>query len=125
MQKNASKVLHNYKDDYIIIHIEIIKRNMQGEIKMIKKSLKKIIAISLVVGSMLTFAACGSQNNNKQNSQAQSIERIKKNGKLVLGTSADYPPYEFHKSVNGKDEIVGFDVEIAKQIAKDLGVQLK
>lgn len=92
---------------------------------MIKKSLKKVIAISLVVGSMLTFAACGSQNNANQSSQAQAIEKIKKNGKLVLGTSADYPPYEFHKAIGGKDEIVGFDVEIAKQIAKDLGVQLE
>jgi polar amino acid transport system substrate-binding protein len=53
------------------------------------------------------------------------MQKIKKNGKLVLGTSADYPPYEFHKSTNGKDEIVGFDIEIAKQIAKDLGVQLE
>jgi len=84
---------------------------------MIKKSLKKFIAISLVIGTMFSFAACGSKDN--------TMEKIKKNGKIVLGTSADYPPYEFHRSVNGKDEIVGFDIEIAKQIAKDLGVQLE
>ena len=96
---------------------------------MLKKSLKKFIAISLVVGSMVSFAACGNKDNTAKNtdqsSQSQVMQKIKKNGKLVLGTSADYPPYEFHKSVNGKDEIVGFDVEIAKQIAKDLGVQLE
>lgn len=96
---------------------------------MLKKNLKKLIAMSLVVGSMLTFAACGSKNTAATtangNSQSQAMERIKKNGKLVLGTSADYPPYEFHKSINGKDEIVGFDVEIAKEIAKDLGVKLE
>ncbi|MCT8976991.1 cell wall-binding repeat-containing protein [Clostridium sp. CX1] len=56
---------------------------------------------------------------------SETMERIKRTGKLVLGTSADYPPYEFHKSVNGKDQIVGFDIEIAKEIAKDLGVQLE
>ncbi|WP_339193705.1 ABC transporter permease subunit [Paenibacillus sp. FSL P4-0176] len=44
--------------------------------------------------------------------------------KLVLGTSADFAPYEFHKVINGKDEIVGFDIEIAKEIAKDLGAEL-
>ncbi|UHA73598.1 transporter substrate-binding domain-containing protein [Paenibacillus sp. 481] len=44
--------------------------------------------------------------------------------KIVLGTSADYPPYEFHKTVNGKDEIVGFDISIAKEIAKDMGAEL-
>ncbi|WP_435890989.1 ABC transporter substrate-binding protein/permease [Paenibacillus silvae] len=44
--------------------------------------------------------------------------------KLVLGTSADFAPYEFHKVINGKDEIVGFDIAIAKEIAKDLGAEL-
>ncbi|MCG7378519.1 ABC transporter substrate-binding protein/permease [Paenibacillus sp. ACRSA] len=44
--------------------------------------------------------------------------------KLVLGTSADFAPYEFHKVINGKDEIVGFDIEIAKEIAADLGAEL-
>jgi len=96
---------------------------------MIKKSLKKFIAISLVMGTMVSFAACGNKENTAKNTeqttQSEVMQKIKKNGKLVLGTSADYPPYEFHKSVNGKDEIVGFDIEIAKQIAKDLGVQLE
>lgn len=44
--------------------------------------------------------------------------------KLVLGTSADFAPYEFHKVINGKDEIVGFDIAIAKEIAADLGAEL-
>lgn len=96
---------------------------------MMKKSLKKIIAISLVIGSMVSFAGCGNKENTakntEQSSQSAVMQKIKKNGKLVLGTSADYPPYEFHKSVNGKDEIVGFDIQIAEQIAKDLGVQLE
>lgn len=52
------------------------------------------------------------------------IDKIKSAGKIVLGTAADYPPYEFHKLINGKDEIVGFDIEIAKAIAADLGVEL-
>jgi polar amino acid transport system substrate-binding protein len=90
---------------------------------MLKNTLKKVIAASLVIGIMFAFAGCGSQNNTGS-SESQSMQRIKKSGELVLGTSADYPPYEFHKAVNGKDEIVGFDVEIAKQIAKDLGVKL-
>ncbi|KZL91546.1 ABC transporter substrate-binding protein [Clostridium magnum] len=96
---------------------------------MIKKSLKKFIAVALIVGSIFPFSACGNKDNTVKNtdqsSQSQVMQKIKKNGKLVLGTSADYPPYEFHRSVNGKDEIVGFDIEIAKQIAKDLGVQLE
>ncbi len=53
------------------------------------------------------------------------LDAIKKAGKLVLGTSADYPPYEFHTQIDGKDTIVGFDVAIAGEVAKDLGVTLE
>jgi ABC-type amino acid transport/signal transduction systems, periplasmic component/domain len=97
---------------------------------MLKNTLKKIMSISLVVATIAAFTACGNKQNAstegaKDKAQSAAMEKIKKNGKLVIGTSADYPPYEFHKSINGKDEIVGFDVEIAKEVAKDLGVQLE
>ncbi len=45
--------------------------------------------------------------------------------KLVMITSADYPPYEFRETATGKDEIIGFDVDIAKHIAKELGYELE
>ena len=44
---------------------------------------------------------------------------------LVVGTSADYPPYEFHIMKDGKDMIVGFDMDIAQAIADDMGVELE
>ncbi|WP_430536089.1 ABC transporter permease subunit [Listeria rocourtiae] len=53
-----------------------------------------------------------------------SLADIQKTGRLVVGLSADYPPYEFHKTIKGKDTIVGFDISIAKKIAKDMGVTL-
>ncbi|AJS61439.1 amino acid ABC transporter substrate-binding protein [Paenibacillus sp. IHBB 10380] len=46
------------------------------------------------------------------------------NKKLILGTSAEFAPYEFHKTINGKDQIVGFDIAIAKEIATDMGAEL-
>lgn len=52
-------------------------------------------------------------------------DKIKEKGVLVLGTSADYPPYEFHKQIDGKDQIVGFEMEVGKEIAKALGVELE
>lgn len=54
-----------------------------------------------------------------------AVKKIKDNGKLVLATSADYPPYEWHLLKDGKDEIVGFDIEIAKAIAEEMGVELE
>lgn len=46
-------------------------------------------------------------------------------GKLVLGTSADYAPFEFHTEINGTDTIVGFDISIAQYMAEQLGVELE
>ncbi len=53
------------------------------------------------------------------------IEKIKKAGKLVVGTSADYPPYEFHLLNDKEGELVGIDIDIAKVIAEELGVELE
>lgn len=44
---------------------------------------------------------------------------------LTMATSADYPPYEFIDSASGSQEIIGFDVDIAKYITEKLGYGLK
>ncbi len=53
------------------------------------------------------------------------IERIRKAGKIVVGTSADYPPYEFRLLPEMENEIVGIDIDIAEAIAADLNVKLE
>lgn len=53
------------------------------------------------------------------------MDKIKEKGTLTVGTSADYAPYEFHANIDGKDEIVGLDIDIAQKIADDMGVELK
>ncbi len=42
---------------------------------------------------------------------------------LRMGTNASFPPFEFIGGESG-DEVVGFDIEIAKEIAGDLGMEL-
>lgn len=79
-----------------------------------KAKFSKLVALLLTVVLTVGLSACGKKET--------TIDKIKKSGKIVLGTSPDYPPYEF---INSKKEIVGFDIEIAKQIAKDLGVKLE
>ncbi len=85
---------------------------------MLIKNLFKLFSLLFIIIISITLSAC-TQNN------ANSLESIKARGKIVLGTSGDYPPYEFHKEIDGQDSIVGFDIEIAKEIAKDLGVELE
>ncbi|WP_336776350.1 ABC transporter substrate-binding protein [Paenibacillus sp. MMO-58] len=103
-------------------------------------TLKKSLVFMLTLVVVFTLAACGGKNNANNSSSNASpaasadngaaeatgkLADIKKAGKIVLGTSAEYAPYEFHKNVDGKDQIVGFDIEIAKEVAKDLGVELE
>ncbi len=91
-----------------------------------KKKIALILGMVLMASSIL--GGCG--NSAKVDSdgiaiEANSIEAIKEKGKLVMGTSADFPPNEFHIMVDGKDTIVGFDIEIGKYIAEKLGVELE
>ncbi|MCH1929234.1 basic amino acid ABC transporter substrate-binding protein [Shewanella sp. A25] len=48
----------------------------------------------------------------------------KKDDVLVVGTNAAFPPFEYVGGTSG-DEVKGFDIELAKQIAKDAGKTLK
>lgn len=85
------------------------------------KNIKSKKVISIIMTVIIAFGLFGCS----QKSDVPKMDEIKKKGKVVIGTSADYPPYEFHKSIDGKDTIVGFDIEIAKEIAKDLGVEIE
>ncbi len=50
------------------------------------------------------------------------IDEIKKRGYIIMGTEATFPPFEFVDKQT--KQVVGFDVDIAKMIAKKLGVRL-
>ena len=84
--------------------------------------MKKILALILALAMIFSLAAC---SGGGQQGGGSAIEEIKSKGKLTVGTSADYPPYEFHTEIDGVDTIVGFDIAIAKAIADDLGVELE
>ena len=88
---------------------------------------KKFAALLLALMMILSLAACGSKSDDSaqgsSDGDASSDDTAK--SKIEMGTSADYPPNEFHTEVDSKDTIVGFDVAIAQYIADDLGVELK
>lgn len=81
--------------------------------------MKKLALILALVMVVMSLAACGTSAE-----PASKVEEVKAAGQLVLGTSADYPPYEFHKMIDGEDTIVGFDIMIAQKIADEMGVEL-
>ncbi|MBM6615145.1 transporter substrate-binding domain-containing protein [Desemzia sp. RIT804] len=90
--------------------------------------MKKNWAKSLLgIFSILTLAACGANDTagaNNGDTASTTIAEIQEKGELVVATSADYPPYEWHLVKGGKDTVVGFDIDIAQNIADELGVEL-
>lgn len=92
------------------------------------KGLKKILSYSLALALSVSLVGCSSSDKNKGEVQTQStskLEQIKESGKLVMGTSGGYAPYDFHKMIDGKDTLTGFDIMFAQELAKDLGVELE
>lgn len=99
------------------------------------KRLKTLIAALFTGLFILNLAACGSTPNaqpggsQEQGSGSAAAPQEPKGtdsgDTLILGTSADYAPYEYHKLVDGEDKIVGFDMEIGKLIAEKLGKKLE
>lgn len=75
--------------------------------------MKKVLAIALAVLMMIAcFAGCGSKDATDGQAKA----------KLVMGTNAAFPPYEF---VDDNNKIVGIDPEVAALIAEKLGMELE
>ncbi|MDQ0194233.1 transporter substrate-binding domain-containing protein [Paenibacillus wynnii] len=82
-----------------------------------KISLGMLLTVGLLTG-------CGQNKNDNNSAAAGNTDKAPTTKTITLGTSADFPPYEFHKVVGGNDTIVGFDIDIAKDIAADMGAEL-
>ena len=69
-------------------------------------------------GALCVVACLFSLNS----ASANSYEQIKKDGVIRIATEGVYSPFSFH---NEKDELMGYDVDIARAVAKKLGVKPK
>ncbi|MDR0269956.1 MAG: cysteine ABC transporter substrate-binding protein [Paenibacillus sp.] len=85
--------------------------------KKMGKTVQRIGWILLVMLLIAALTACGSKEATGASGKFNSIEQIKKNGKIRIGVFADKPPFGY-VDAEGKNQ--GFDVYIAKQFAKDL-----
>ena len=75
--------------------------------------MKKLLLILLAVVLMLSLVACGSG-------------AVEEKATLVLGTSADYPPFEFIiLDENGDKQYVGIDISFSEKLAEDMGLELE
>ena len=102
-----------------------------------KNTWKKLMSLALGAMMMLSLlTGCGSKTEDSapadstpaEETPAESaaaaslLEKVKTSGKLVVGTEAQYAPYEF-KDLNAN--FAGCDMWLAQQIADHLGVELE
>ncbi|WP_022851695.1 transporter substrate-binding domain-containing protein [Limisalsivibrio acetivorans] len=79
--------------------------------------MKKLLTIIAV----MAFCVSAAFANSNDLWEESTLNQIMKRGELRVGLEAGYMPFELK---NKKGEIVGFDVDIAKRMAKDMGVKL-
>lgn len=81
----------------------------------VRRSLARILglgAIAATVGASLLLSSPA---------QAQTLQDIKKKGEVTIGMLVDFPPYGILNQQNQPD---GYDADVARLLAKDLGVKL-
>ena len=80
------------------------------------KKLLNVLVIALVLITVPAMAFAGGASDKS------ALQTVKDRGRLIVGTEAQYAPYEF-KDMDAN--IVGCDMYIAQQIADELGVGLE
>lgn len=82
--------------------------------------MKKIKLLSLTLVLAIVLVACAN-SGAKDIVDSNKLEQIKEAGTIRVGLEGTFPPFSLHDE-SGK--LVGFEVEIAELIAKDLGVEV-
>jgi polar amino acid transport system substrate-binding protein len=93
--------------------------------------LKKSISLLFIAAIALMVTACGTQPNlpdtskntqDKNSSASNTLAEMKEKGEITIGLDDTLPPMEYR---NEKNELVGFDIDFANALAKELGVKVK
>ena len=80
--------------------------------------MKKFVSLLLALLMIASLAACGKKANDNNNSSNDSKT-------LIMGTSADYAPFEFmYKGKDGTMQYGGIDVSVGQYIADSMGKEL-
>ena len=78
--------------------------------------MKRIMFVLIAVVSL--FCAVGCKKSEKKDAVSALVDR----GTFVLGLDDSFPPLGYR---NDNNEIVGYDIDLAKEVAKRLGVEFK
>lgn len=79
--------------------------------------MKKRYLLLGILSILLVFTGCKKEETA---SSQTDYEKIQKSGVLKIGTEGTYSPYSYH---DASDQLVGYDVDIAKAVADKLGLK--
>ncbi|MDD3894446.1 MAG: ABC transporter substrate-binding protein [Syntrophomonadaceae bacterium] len=95
---------------------------------MLKFKKLSVLLVVLLVAMLFVIGGCSDKAADQPADKSQEVSdtswtAIEEKGELVVGMCAQYPPFE---SINEEtNEPEGFDVDFAKAIGKNLGVEVK
>ena len=81
------------------------------------------LLVAVVTICILLPAECQALDNNPNSIEVTKLEEIWERGVLKVGTTGDYQPMSYLDPVTG--EYVGFDAELAEDLADDLDVDIE
>lgn len=96
-----------------------------------KKGIVKKIACAAMAAMMLFAVGCGSSSSSSDSKSGtssstggddNSLKKVQDAGKLVLGLDATFKPMGY---TDENDKIVGFDIDLAEEVCKRIGVKLE
>ena len=83
----------------------------------------KNVLMTALLAACTIFTGCGGDNQSSDtNKPGDSAAPAASNSKIVVGLDDEYPPMGFRDE---KNEITGFDVDLAKEAAKRLGREVE
>ena len=92
------------------------------------KKISLAVFAMMMVAMLAVFAGCSSSSDTNSGTadsgtaQDNSLQNVLDKGTLVLGLDDSFPPMGFRGENNN---IVGFDIDVATEVANRMGVELK
>jgi cystine transport system substrate-binding protein len=86
----------------------------------------RTLSIAIVAAAAIVLSGCSAGTTPKPGSSTAAtgaLAAVQKAGVLTIATEGTYRPFSYHDGGSGK--LIGYDVEIAQAVAKQLGVKAK
>jgi polar amino acid transport system substrate-binding protein len=86
-----------------------------------KRTLVRLASLAVAILAVLAVTACGG-GSSAEGGGGNALQEVKDRGTLRVSTDPAYPPQSFQ---NNQGEFKGFDIDVAEEIAKRMGVDVQ